>query len=147
MPATAKSGLQRIVEAAVRVSGFYDVAIGLYLMGTTRGGASDAWLVTQTVAAFLVFAGALLIWAAADLGRRAPVVLWQGMVRFWAAGATLIAFSNGWLEAAKTQAALGAAAVDVVTGVVYFGGVALLWRGGVIRALLGKPLVAGGRET
>lgn len=71
-----------------------------------------------TLGAFLMMAAVLLIWASEDIYYRAPVIIWQGLVRI--AAACSILFAVPFALAEQWQYAL--AAFDGVVATVYIFG-------------------------
>jgi hypothetical protein len=69
----------------------------------------------MTVGAFLVFAGAALMWSTADLKTRAPIVFWQGFVRLTAVGSILYMVPAGLAESWQ----YGVVAFDGIIAAVY----------------------------
>ena len=69
----------------------------------------------MTCGAFLMFAGAALMWASADLGTRAPIAFWQGFVRLTAVGTILYMVPVGLAESWQ----YGVVVFDGVIALVY----------------------------
>ena len=83
----------------VLVTGALDFLIGLAVaVPAVLDPNPESFTANVILGAFLWFAAAALIWAAQDLPIRAPIVFWQGLVRFAAVLALLYAVGTG-LEA------------------------------------------------
>ena len=87
-----------------------------------------------TCGAFLMFAGAALMWSAADIERRAPIPFWQGFVRLTAAAAIIYMVPAGLAESWQ----YGVVAFDGVIALVYIFGALSVTGTGFGSLMLGK---------
>ncbi|MEM8605951.1 MAG: hypothetical protein AAGF92_02550 [Myxococcota bacterium] len=104
----------------VYVTGFLDVLLGLGvwippLMRPEPG----TFVALMTLGAFLMFAGAALMWASKDIEARAPIVFWQALVRLTAVCSVLYAVPNGL---ASTPWEYAVAVFDGVVSLTYIVG-------------------------
>jgi hypothetical protein len=103
----------------VLVTGALDIPIGLATVAAAILEPHDAHFgALMTVGAFLMFAGAALMWSTADLKVRAPIVFWQGLVRLTAVGSILYMVPVGLAESWQ----YGVVAFDGVIAAVYIVG-------------------------
>lgn len=93
-----------LLQKFVYWSGFTDFLVGL---GTFAGAIQIATLPEPvkgqfvpliTLGMFLCMAAALLMWASKDMKNRAPVMVWQGLVRLTAVSAVIYAVPHGMSE-------------------------------------------------
>ena len=83
----------------VLITGALDIPIGLATIAAALFQPRDEHFgALMTVGAFLMFAGAALVWAAQDMTSRAPIVFWQGFVRLTAVGSILYMVPAGLAE-------------------------------------------------
>ena len=83
----------------VLVTGFLDIPIGLATWAAAITEAHDVHFgALVTCGAFLMFAGAALVWAAQSMKDRAPIVFWQGFVRLTAVVSILYMVPAGIAE-------------------------------------------------
>lgn len=87
-----------------------------------------------TCGAFLMFAGAALMWASADLQTRAPIAFWQGFVRLTAVGVILYMVPAGLAETWQ----YGVVAFDGLIALVYIVGTMQLTGAGFWALLFGR---------
>ena len=124
-----------MLKRFVFVTGALDIVIGI-------GAAAPALLDPQpetfvpflALGAFLVFAGAALMWSAQDLAVRAPIVFWQGLVRGVAVVSSVYAINAG-LAGVELY---GVAVFDGVICAVYFVGTCRLTGASPFRLLAGQ---------
>jgi len=88
----------------------------------------------MTVGAFLMFAGAALVWAAQDMTARAPIVFWQGFVRLTAVGSILYMVPAGLADSWQ----YGVVAFDGIIALVYILGTMQLTGAGFFGLMMGK---------
>ena len=100
----------------VWVTGFLDILIGLGVWTQPLMAPQEGTFVSlMTLGAFLMFAGAALMWASKDLDVRAPIVFWQGLVRLTAVCSILYGVPNGL----ATPYEYGVAVFDGVISMTY----------------------------
>jgi hypothetical protein len=124
----------------VILSGVYDLILGVFLIRSSRRDdpfTKAVWASFMTLGGFLLFAGLVLIWAAFDLGTRGPVVAWQGLLRFGAAGVIFYALKQGYTAQSMKAATRGAAIIDIVVGALYFVILLGVWHWPLIALLSG----------
>ncbi len=120
----------------ILVTGALDIPIGIATMAAallvkphdTHFGA------LMTCGAFLMFAGAALVWASADLRTRAPIAFWQGFVRLTAVGTILYMVPAGLAESWQ----YGVVVFDGLIAIVYIVGTMRLTGAGFGALLLGR---------
>jgi hypothetical protein len=119
----------------VLITGALDILLGI---GVAAGGLADpqpeSFVTILTMGAFLLFAGAALMWSAQDLGVRSPIVFWQGLVRLVAVVSSLYAIPAGLAGSDY----YGVAAFDGVVCAVYFVGTCRLTGASPFQLLVGK---------
>lgn len=117
------------------ITGALDIPIGLATIAAAIVDTHDShFAALMTCGAFLVFAGAALVWASRDLGTRAPIVFWQGFVRLTAVGSILYMVPAGLAESWQ----YGVVAFDGVIALVYIVGTLRLTEAGFFALLVGK---------
>lgn len=105
-----------VLRKFVLITGTLDIPIGLATIAAALIEPHDVHFgALMTAGAFLMFAGAALVWSAADLKTRAPIVFWQGFVRLTAVGSILYMVPAGLAESWQ----YGVVAFDGVIGSVY----------------------------
>ena len=75
----------------------------------------DTLTISVVLGAFIIFAGAALMWASQDLQNRAPLVVWNGFVRMVGFASVLITASIGTVPTAFI--AIGG--MDLILALVY----------------------------
>jgi hypothetical protein len=79
-----------VLRKFVLITGFLDIPIGLATWAAAIAEPQDTHFgALMTCGAFLMFAGAALMWASQDMNVRAPVIFWQGFVRLTAVASIL----------------------------------------------------------
>ena len=113
----------------VLITGALDIPIGIATMAAAIFEPHDAHFgALMTAGAFLMFAGAALIWSTGDLKVRAPIPFWQGFVRLTAVGSILYMVPAGLAEAWQYGVVVfdGAIAVVYIVGSLRYTGVGFL---------------------
>lgn len=119
----------------VFITGFLDIPIGLATWAAAILEPHDTHFgALMTCGAFLMFAGAALMWSAQDLNVRAPIVFWQGLVRLTAVGSILYMVPAGIAESWQ----YGIVAFDGIIALVYIVGTVRHTGAGFFRLLFGK---------
>ena len=119
----------------VLITGFLDIPIGLATWAAAILEPHDTHFgALMTCGAFLMFAGAALMWSAQDLNVRAPIVFWQGLVRLTAVGSILYMVPAGIAESWQ----YGVVAFDGIIALVYIVGTVRHTGAGLFRLLFGK---------
>lgn len=113
----------------------FPVAFGIVIPELLSPNAST-FIVTLVLAAFLICMGAALIWAVSDLPRRAPIIVWNGLVRFF--GFVVVTYA-ALLGMAPTLF-IPIAAMDLVVAVIYVLGSAKGARVPVSLLIVGKSI-------
>jgi hypothetical protein len=109
-----------VLRKFVLITGFLDIPIGLATLAAAILEAQDAhFAALMTVGAFLIFAGAALVWSAQDMSARAPIIFWQGFVRLTAVVSILYMIPKGLAESWQ----YGIAAFDGIIALVYIIGI------------------------
>ena len=100
----------------VLITGFLDIPIGLATWAAAIAEPQDTHFgALMTCGAFLMFAGAALMWASQDMNVRAPVIFWQGFVRLTAVASIIYMVPVGIAESWQ----YGIVAFDGAIAVVY----------------------------
>ena len=100
----------------VLITGFLDIPIGLATWAAAIAEPQDTHFgALMTCGAFLMFAGAALMWASQDMNVRAPVIFWQGFVRLTAVASIIYMVPAGIAESWQ----YGIVAFDGAIAVVY----------------------------
>lgn len=119
----------------VLITGALDIPIGLATIAAVLFEPRDAHFgALMTCGAFLIFAGAALVWASRDLQARAPIVFWQGFVRLTAVGSILYMVPAGLAESWQ----YAVVAFDGVIALVYIVGTIRFTGTGFGGLMLGK---------
>ena len=119
----------------VLITGALDFPIGLAVaVPAVLDPQPENFTALVTLGAFLCFASAALMWSAQDLQTRAPIVVWQGLVRLIAVAGILYAVATGMAE--MNQIAVGV--FDGVVCAVYFVGCVKLTGVSPSQLLLGR---------
>ena len=109
-------------------TGGLDLLMGLAAVISTLFATPNAsFHLVFVIGGFLMFCGAVLMWASRDLKNRGPVVFWQGLVRLMAVGINLYALRVGVGDSSLYAATV----MDSIIGPIYLIG---------ITRLLGIPL-------
>lgn len=119
----------------VLITGFLDIPIGLATWAAAILEAQDTHFgALMTCGAFLIFAGAALIWSAGEMKTRAPIIFWQGFVRLTAVGSILYMVPRGIAESWQ----YGIVAFDGVIALVYIFGMVRYSGASFFQLLSGK---------
>jgi hypothetical protein len=105
-------------------TGALDFLVGAGTMGAALYNAFNApvpgqFTALMTLGMFLWLAAALLMWASRDVAARAPVIVWQGLVRLTACVSILYAVPNGLAQSPYEYAVVP---FDGTIGLVYIVG-------------------------
>jgi hypothetical protein len=105
-----------VLRKFVLITGFLDIPIGLATWAAAIAEPQDTHFgALMTCGAFLMFAGAALMWASQDMNVRAPVIFWQGFVRLTAVASIIYMVPAGIAESWQ----YGIVAFDGAIAVVY----------------------------
>jgi hypothetical protein len=105
-----------VLRKFVLITGFLDIPIGLATWAAAIAEPQDTHFgALMTCGAFLMFAGAALMWASQDMNVRAPVIFWQGFVRLTAVASIIYMVPVGLAESWQ----YGIVAFDGAIAVVY----------------------------
>jgi hypothetical protein len=105
-----------VLRKFVLITGFLDIPIGFATWAAAILEPQDTHFgALMTCGAFLIFAGAALMWSAQDLSARAPIVLWQGFVRLTACASIIYMVPKGIAESWQ----YGIVAFDGIIALVY----------------------------
>lgn len=120
----------------VLITGFLDIPIGLATWAAALLEPHDAHFgALMTCGAFLMFAGAALMWASRDMRVRAPIIFWQGFVRLTAVASILYMVPAGIAE----QWQYGIVAFDGAIALVYIIGMIRHTGATFFQLMTGKP--------
>ena len=119
-PGSGRESECKVLRKFVLITGFLDIPIGLATWAAAILEAQDAHFgALMTVGAFLIFAGAALVWSAQDMSARAPIIFWQGFVRLTAVVSILYMIPKGLAESWQ----YGIVAFDGIIALVYIIGI------------------------
>ena len=119
----------------VWITGFLDVLIGLGVWTQPLMNPEEGTFVSlMALGAFLMFAGAALMWSSKDIGERVPVIFWQALVRLTAVISVLYAVPNGL----ATPYEYGVAAFDGVISLTYIFGTMKFTGASALKLFMGK---------
>ena len=100
----------------VLITGFLDIPIGLATWAAAILEPQDTHFgALMTCGAFLIFAGAALMWSTRDMKVRAPIIFWQGFVRLTAVASIMYMVPKGIAESWQ----YGICAFDGAIALVY----------------------------
>lgn len=126
-----------MLKKFVFITGALDVPIGLAAIAAALFEPHDAHFgALMAVGAFLLFAGAALMWSTADLKVRAPIVFWQAFVRLTAVASILYMVPAGLAESWQYAVVV----FDGVIAIVYIVGMLRLTGAGFWRLMLGRSV-------
>ncbi len=126
-----------MLKKFVFITGALDVPIGLAAIAAALFEPHDAHFgALMAVGAFLLFAGAALMWSTADLKVRAPIVFWQAFVRLTAVASILYMVPAGLAESWQYAVVV----FDGVIAIVYIVGMLRLTGVGFWRLMLGRSV-------
>lgn len=126
-----------MLKKFVFITGALDIPIGLAAIAAAIFEPHDPHFgALTTVGAFLLFAGAALMWSTADLTVRAPIVFWQGFVRLTAVVSILYMVPAGLAESWQYAVVV----FDGVIAIVYIVGMMRLTGAGFWRLMAGRPV-------
>jgi len=124
-----------VLRKFVLITGFLDIPIGLATWAAAILEPQDThFAALMTAGAFLMFAGAALIWSTRDMMVRAPIIFWQGFVRLTACAAIIYMVPKGIAESWQ----YGIVAFDGTIGLVYILGMMKHTGASFFELMLGK---------
>jgi len=94
------------------------VAAGTYY-GAFVNPPPGAFVALITLGSFLMMAAACLMWASRNIAARAPVIVWQGLVRLTAVSAALFALFHGLSSAQESMVLPYVIPFDGIVGLTY----------------------------
>ncbi len=119
----------------VWITGFLDILIGLGVWTQPLTNPEEGTFVSlMTLGAFLLFAGAALMWSSKDIAVRAPVIFWQGLVRLTA----VVSILYGVPQGLATPYEYGVAAFDGVISSTYIIGTMRVTGVSALKLFIGK---------
>ncbi|MAU14520.1 MAG: hypothetical protein CMH46_03160 [Muricauda sp.] len=105
-----------LFKKLVFITGAFNFPIGIGLIAQSLITVNPETLIIQTVlGTFLLFAGASLVWASRDIQTRAPIIVWNALVRAVGFGSVLLTYSIGEIPTTF----IPIAAMDLVLAFVY----------------------------
>lgn len=124
-----------MLQKFVLVTGFLDIPIGLATWAAALLEPRDSHFgALMACGAFLMFAGAALMWASRDMQVRAPIIFWQGFVRLTAVVSILYMVPAGIAEPWQ----YGVVAFDGAIALVYIIGMMRHTGAPFLALMLGK---------
>ncbi len=105
-----------IFKKFILITSILNFPIGLMMIIQAISSKTGEALITNSVAgAFIIFAGASLIWAIQEVNTRAPIILWNGLVRLFNVFLVSYASTVGDVP----QAMIFATGMDLVLAIVF----------------------------
>lgn len=95
----------------------FPIAIGI-MIPVLLSPKPDTLITTVVLAAFLMATGAALLWAAHDVKNRAPIIVWNGLVR--CVGFVVVAYAASLDMSPKVFVVIGG--MDLITATLYVAG-------------------------
>jgi hypothetical protein len=124
-----------VLKKFVLITGFLDIPIGLATWAAAILEPQDAHFgALMTCGAFLMFAGAALMWSAQDMAARAPVIFWQGFVRLTAVASIVYMVPKGIAESWQ----YGIVAFDGTIALTYIFGMLKHTGASFVQLMVGK---------
>jgi len=124
-----------VLRKFVLITGFLDIPIGLATWAAAILEPHDTHFgALMACGAFLIFAGAALIWSAQEMTARAPIIFWQGFVRLVAAASIIYMLPKGIAEPWQ----YGIVAFDGTIALVYIIGMMKHTGAPFVRLMAGK---------
>ena len=109
----------KVFKKFVQITALFNFPIALGIMvPEILSPQADTFTVTVALGAFLMFAGAALLWSASDIENRAPIVVWSGLVRL--VGFMAVAYAASLGMAPKSFVVI--AGMDLLAVFVYIFG-------------------------
>ena len=119
----------------VLITGFLDIPIGLATWAAAILEPQDMHFgALMTCGAFLIFAGAALMWSTQDMKARAPIIFWQGFVRLTACASIIFMVPKGIAESWQ----YGIVAFDGIIALIYIIGMIKHTGASFFQLMLGK---------
>jgi len=76
--------------------GIFNFPIGIWMITESLLNKTGESLITNVVSGeFIIFTGAALVWSTTKLSSRAPIIVWNGLVRFFSVLFVIYASTNG----------------------------------------------------
>jgi hypothetical protein len=124
-----------VLRKFVLVTGFLDIPIGLATWAAAILEPQDTHFgALMTCGAFLMFAGAALMWSAQDMKGRAPIIFWQGLVRLTAVASIIYMVPKGIADSWQ----YGICAFDGTIALVYIIGMMKHTGASPLQLIIGK---------
>lgn len=111
----------------------FPVAIGI-MIPVLLSPKPSSFIVTLVLASFLICIGAALLWAVSDLPRRAPIIVWNGLVRFF--GFFVVSYAA--LLGIAPMAFIPISLMDLLAATIYIIGSSKITGIPVMSLILGK---------
>lgn len=119
----------------VLITGIFNFPIGIWMIIEALSNKTGESLITNAVSGeFILFAGAALLWSLKDLATRAPIIVWNGLVRFFNVLFIIYASTNGDVP----EPMLYITGMDLILAVVYIFGSAKITGLSLSKLILGK---------
>ena len=113
------STIKSIFQKLVFITGLFNFPIGIGLIAQALMTPNPEILTIQTVlGAFILFAGAALMWASRDIQTRASIIVWNGLVR--CVGFASVLFTSTIGDIPTTFIAI--AGMDLILAFIYMVG-------------------------
>lgn len=105
-----------IFQKFVFITAIFNFPIGIGLIAQALYAPNpDTLTISVVLGAFIIFAGAALMWAAQNLQNRAPLVVWNGLVRIVGFASVLFTASIGTVPSAF----LVIGGMDLILALIY----------------------------
>lgn len=127
--------MENVFRKIVVITGILNFPIGLMMMLPALMSPNPETLVTSVVVgAFLMFAGAALVWASKDIEHRASIIVWNGIVRL--IGVTTVSYLGSMATIPTEQIVISA--MDFALFLIYSIGCVKITGKSFVTLLLGK---------
>ena len=108
-----------VFKIIVLIAGIFNILIGLGMIAKAFPNNSGENLVMNVMpGVFIIFMGVAIIWASRNLNERAPLVLWNGLVRLFNALLVLYALYTGDLP----TAIVAITGMDLILAIIFIVG-------------------------
>jgi len=111
----------------------FPIAIGI-MIPELLSPKPSSFIVTLVLASFLICIGAALLWAVSDLPRRAPIIVWNGLVRLF--GFFVVSYAA--LLGIAPMAFIHISLMDLLAATIYIIGSSKITGIPVMSLILGK---------
>lgn len=105
-----------LFQKFVFITAIFNFPIGIGMIGQALYAPNpDTLSISVPLGAFIIFAGAALIWASQNLQNRAPIIVWSGLVRLVGFASVLFTASIGTVPTTF----IAIAGMDLILALIY----------------------------